>query len=114
MPRGDPRNVIVQVPLTATEHERYRAEATKADMKLAPWLRRCAEESYALQNALELQVADRHREQERRRLSTLEVEHGQPRRQPRRSSPQPVRHGPTVGEALRAADRSAGRRGPML
>ena len=113
MPRGDPRDVIVRLPMTRGEHERFRAEATKADMKLAPWLRRCAEEAYALRNVLELEVADRHREAEQRSRA-VDDEHARVRPPARRSSPRPLRHGPTVGQALRAADRSAGRRGPML
>ena len=84
--------------------------------KLPDWeeeLRRCAEETWALQNALELQVADAHRKQEQR-ARAAEDQHARVRSPARRSSPRPVRLGPTIGEALRAADRSADRGGSLL
>jgi hypothetical protein len=109
MPRGDPRNVIVRLPLTATERERFQQLANKAGLKLAPWLRRCAEQVEANENALELQAADERREQERRRQAA-EREYGlQAGPAASRRDRRAIRRGPTVGEALQAADRNAGR-----
>ena len=100
--------------LSAEQRAAYEAEAKRCGLSLSEWLRRSADESVALANALELEVESvrqRHREPEQA-----------PERPPRRPAPkQPEQRmgdrrprGITVGEALRQADRNAGRSGPLL
>jgi len=99
--------------LTSEDRAAWQRSANLAGISLAAYVRRCVEEAQALEHVLELQIADAHREQEHRRM--IEAEPAGPRA-PRRSLPQPGlgRYGTTIGEALQAADRSAGRSGSLL
>jgi hypothetical protein len=108
MPRGEPRDVVVKLRLSAGEHERFRQSANKAGLPLAPWLRRCAEQTWALENALELQAADERRRREQRESVAEPEPEVTPARERWRRRPQMKAKRRTIGDALREADAAAG------
>jgi len=93
----------------------WKASAGRAGLSLSAYIRRQVEEGHALERVDELRAEDARRREDQRRRD-IEGEQVRPQaQQPRRSSPpNRVRRWPTVGEALQAADRNAGRGGPLL
>lgn len=60
-----PRHVV-PVRLSEEEHEAAKRSANRAGITFSAYVRRCLEESRQLEDALELEVEDRRREQEAR------------------------------------------------
>jgi hypothetical protein len=102
------KDEFVKLRVSAEEREAWQRSANVVDLSLSAYVRRCVEESQALESALDLQVESAC---ERRRLEEAGEEKGAPRPQPRPPSPRPHRvngYRGTIGDALAAADASAG------
>jgi hypothetical protein len=102
----------VKLRVSAEEREAWQRSANVVGLSLSAYVRRCLEETQALEHVLDRQLEDARKERTRRE----QVEQTAPR-PPRRPGMATAPRRPrtiTVGEALRQADANAGRGGPIL